>query len=77
MGILKEDATTYLSNKKQTMLDALDIDEETIDALILERFEARKSKDWKRSDEIRDTLLEKNIELKDGPEGTTWGVRRH
>ncbi len=77
MGILKEDAITYLSNKKQTMLDALDIDEETIDALILERFEARQSKDWKRSDEIRDTLLEKNIELKDGPEGTTWGVRRH
>ncbi len=76
MGILKEDANSYLTRKKEALLAGLEIDEVTIDAMILERFEARKSKNWQRSDEIRDMLLEKNIELKDGPEGTSWGILR-
>ncbi len=76
MGILREDAATYLRQKKATLLAGLDIDEDTIDTFITERYEARKAKDWKRSDEIRDILLGKNIELKDGPEGTTWGIKR-
>ncbi len=76
MGILREDAATYLRQKKATLLAGLDIEEDTIDTFITERYEARKAKDWKRSDEIRDILLGKNIELKDGPEGTTWGIKR-
>ncbi|MDD2216073.1 MAG: cysteine--tRNA ligase [Eubacteriales bacterium] len=40
-----------------------------IQALIDERQEARKNKDFKRADEIRDTLKEKGITLKDTPQG--------
>lgn len=40
--------------------------------LIKEREEARASKDWARSDEIRDMLKEKGIVLEDLPEGTVW-----
>ncbi len=76
MGILREDATTYLDRKKENLLAELEIDEATIDALIIERYDARQAKNWKRSDEIRDILIEKKIELKDGPEGTTWGIKR-
>ena len=47
------------------------IDEE-IEALIKEREDARKNKDFARSDEIRDLLLEKNIEIKDTRTGTKW-----
>src|SRR5690606_9845088 len=36
------------------------------------RAQARQSKDWATSDKIRDALLELEIELKDGKEGTTW-----
>ena len=40
-----------------------------IQALIDERQEARKNKDFKRADEIRDILKEKGITLKDTPQG--------
>ncbi len=47
-------------------------DSAEIDALIEERKEARKSKDFARADEIRDELKARGIELEDGPQGTTW-----
>ena len=37
---------------------------------------ARKAKNFKESDRIRDELLAKGIVLKDGPDGTTWEVKR-
>ena len=43
-----------------------------IDALIAERQEARKNKDFKRSDEIRDQLLEQGIQIIDSPDGPKW-----
>ncbi|MFT5698160.1 MAG: cysteinyl-tRNA synthetase [Desulforhopalus sp.] len=75
MGLLQEDANTYLLTKKQEMLANCDIDAETIDALIIERKQCRIDKNWSRSDEIRDELLNKNIELKDSADGTTWVVK--
>lgn len=43
--------------------------------LIIEmRKEARERKDWPTSDKIRDALKELHVQLKDGKEGTTWGV---
>ncbi len=43
-----------------------------IEKLIAERNEARKAKDFKRSDEIRDTLKVRGIVLEDTPQGTKW-----
>jgi cysteinyl-tRNA synthetase len=43
-----------------------------VEHLIQERIEARKSKDFKRSDEIRDQLKEMNIVLEDTAQGTRW-----
>ncbi len=76
MGILREEAVHFLDMRKQRMLAEIDIDEATIDALVAERFQCRVEKNWARSDEIRDQLLEKNIVLKDGPDGTEWTVKR-
>lgn len=39
------------------------------------RQEARKSKNFALSDQIRDRLLALGVELRDGPQGTTWSVR--
>lgn len=47
------------------------IDEE-IEKMIHEREQARKSGDYARSDEIRDTLKEKGILLEDTAKGTIW-----
>ncbi len=74
MGLLTEDAASFLQNRKEELVAALDIDVETIERKIAERLESRKNKDWQRSDEIRDELLEKKIVLKDSAEGTTWTV---
>jgi cysteinyl-tRNA synthetase len=52
--------------KGETLLDA------DIEALIEERNEARKSREFARADEIRDQLKEKNIILEDTPQGVRW-----
>ena len=43
-----------------------------IDALIEERNGAKKAKNFKRSDEIRNLLLEKGILLEDTKDGVRW-----
>lgn len=46
--------------------------DEDIERLIVERTEARKSKNWARADEIRDLLTEQGIFLEDTPQGIRW-----
>ena len=46
--------------------------DEAIDALIAERAQARKNKNFKRSDEIRDELLARGIVLEDTKDGVRW-----
>jgi cysteinyl-tRNA synthetase len=45
---------------------------ERVEALIEKRNLARKNKEWKTSDAIRDELLLQGIELLDTPDGTKW-----
>ena len=54
----------------------LSVDPEEIGRAITARNEARKTKNFKESDRIRDELAAKGIVLKDGPSGTTWEVKR-
>lgn len=51
---------------------AADSETAEIEALIAERLEARKAKDFRRSDEIRAELAERGIILEDTPQGTRW-----
>ena len=46
--------------------------DEEIDQLIEERNQARKDKNFARSDEIRDQLKEQGIILEDTPQGVRW-----
>ncbi|MCK6462001.1 MAG: cysteine--tRNA ligase, partial [Planctomycetes bacterium] len=43
-----------------------------IDRLMADREAARKARDFKRSDAIRDELLQRGIEILDTPQGTRW-----
>jgi cysteinyl-tRNA synthetase len=43
-----------------------------IDLLVQVRTELRGAKQWALADRVRDGLLELGVELKDGPQGTTW-----
>ncbi len=40
------------------------------------RIAARKAKDFKEADRIRDELVAQGIVLMDGPNGTTWEIKR-
>ena len=46
--------------------------ESKVVALIAERAEARKQKQWARSDELRDQLKGMGVSIEDSKDGTTW-----
>ena len=60
------DLLGIIVKKEKELLD------DEIEKLILERQEARKSKNFARADEIRNLLLEKGIALEDTREGVRW-----
>lgn len=60
------DICGLIVEKEEEMLDS------DIEMLIEERQNARKNKDFKRADEIRDELLNKGIILEDTREGVKW-----
>ncbi|WP_066390054.1 cysteine--tRNA ligase [Neobacillus mesonae] len=59
-------AVIGLSLEQEEMLD------EEIDALIEQRIQARKNRNFQLADQIRDQLKEMNIILEDTPQGTRW-----
>jgi len=72
LGLFQQEPAAYFGEQKKQRLAEQDITEKEIEKLISERITARKEKDWKRADEIRDTLAQKGIILKDTPQGTQW-----
>ena len=48
--------------------------DQTLQVLIDLRNQARQSKNFELSDQIRDRLLAEGIELKDGREGTSYSI---
>ena len=67
VGLLQQNPKDFLQQG-----GAGEISGDDVEALIVERKEARANKDFARSDEIRDQLAAAGVILKDGPEGTTW-----
>lgn len=72
-----------LKKAKNLLLDWLEIfgvsfnekqagNDDEIEALVAQRDEARKNKDWAESDRLRDELQAKGIVIEDTPQGTRW-----
>lgn len=64
--VMLADICGLIVDKKEEILDA------DIEALIQERQDARKAKNFARADEIRDTLAAQGIILEDTREGVKW-----
>jgi cysteinyl-tRNA synthetase len=72
LGILTESPPTYFERKKEVRVQKMSINPEAIENMIKEREVARKLKDFKKADQIRDQLKELNIQIEDRPDGTIW-----
>ena len=68
IGLLKQEPDDFLRGGST----GKGISEDDIDALILQRNQARDDKDWAESDRIRDVLKEEGIVLEDAGGKTTW-----
>jgi len=75
LGILGSTPASWLERRRDRLVRQRGLDRERIETMLTERAEARKNKDFARSDVIRDELLAMGVELRDGPTGTTWKVR--
>jgi cysteinyl-tRNA synthetase len=64
------------SNVQLRIASKTEVDETAIADAIEARKAARAARNFAESDRIRDELLAKGIVLRDGPQGTTWEVKR-
>ncbi|MCZ6579193.1 MAG: cysteine--tRNA ligase, partial [Gammaproteobacteria bacterium] len=69
IGLLEKNAGEFLKLKPGPGDGLADVE---IEAMIQQRLDARKNKDWKQADRIRDELGAAGIAIEDGPEGTRW-----
>ncbi len=68
LGLLKQSPDAFL---KSSVTDELN-DSDQIEALIIERNQARADRNWSRADDIRDELQQKGIILEDKDGKTGW-----
>ncbi len=76
LGLLAQDEDAYARDEARRRLDAAGLNESQIEDAITARVEARRNKDYKQADEIRNRLLEKGVALLDTPEGTKWRIKK-
>jgi cysteinyl-tRNA synthetase len=69
LGLLQQDAEAWF---RWTPAGSSGPSDAEIEAAIAARQAARKAKDFKESDRIRDDMKAKGVILEDGPKGTTW-----
>ncbi len=70
IGILEDDPETWFTTTVDSEDEGLAAEE--IDALIIERADSKKNKNFARADEIRDLLTADGVVLEDSKDGTKW-----
>ncbi len=75
LGILRDGADSFTEQDRVHHLVRVGLEPADVEKAIAERAEARKGKDFKRADEIRDMLSGKGILLLDTAKGTEWRVK--
>ena len=70
--VFHENPSEILSGIQDRILLERELDPTKIDDLVNQRNQARSERDFAKADELRDTLVEMNVQLMDSPTGTTW-----
>ncbi len=76
MSLFQEDPKTYLSQTDDLLLERKNLKRPDVQIIVDERVIARKNKDFKKSDVLRDQLLAMGIQIQDTPQGTFWEVAK-
>jgi cysteinyl-tRNA synthetase len=74
LGVLQTPAAEYRDRTRARRLAQRGLRPEDVEKRVSERVEARRSKDFPRSDAIRDELLASGISVHDSPTGSTWSI---
>ncbi|SNS12357.1 cysteinyl-tRNA synthetase [Humidesulfovibrio mexicanus] len=74
LGVFGQEPEAFLAALKACRAGRAGIEPARVEALLAERLEARKAKDFARSDAIRDELAAMKVEVKDTPQGQAWDV---
>jgi cysteinyl-tRNA synthetase len=74
LGLLQRPPAQALLALRDKAAARRGVDGAAVAARLAERTEARRARDFARSDAIRDALLAQGVAIMDGPEGTTWKV---
>lgn len=75
LGLLERPAADYLLEHRRRRIAVRGLDAAQIEAQLAERTQARSSKDFAKSDALRQSLWELGVEVMDTPTGTRWRVR--
>ena len=75
LNILQQDACKYIFDVKTAFLNSHNITAEYIQERLAERTEAKKNRDFARSDAVRDELLALGLQVRDTPHGTEWDIK--
>ena len=74
-GLFEQAPNDFFEHLRIKLLHRVLVSRQEIEALISERLQARRQKNWKRADEIRKELQKNHILLEDTPTGTVWKVQ--
>ncbi len=74
LGLFEDDPAAWLLRRRDRAVKQKGIDRAKVEAIILQRQEARKAKNFAESDRLRDEAKALGVELMDTAAGTTWKV---
>jgi cysteinyl-tRNA synthetase len=74
LGFLEREPHEIREEIKDVQIKRLGLNREEIELLIAQRNEKRKERDFAAADALRDKLVELNIVIKDGANGTEWTI---
>ena len=72
LGVLQDNPKEWLGYNQTDK----SIDKAKIEKLLKERNNARKNRDFKTADQIRETLKNMNVQIEDTPDGTKWKLKK-
>lgn len=75
LGFFEQKPEEFLSKMREKYLSKLNINVNDVETQLTKRAEAKKIKDFKTADAIRDELEKKGILVKDTREGTVWDLK--